>query len=244
MPQINCDFGESTAFHPFGNDEALAPHIDLVSIACGVAAGDPSIMRASVDLARRYGLNIGAHPALPDREGFGRREMKIGREALRDVFTWQIGALKGFLDAAGLPLHHVRPHGVIYSMCGRDPSLAEGFCDAVEPFGAAIICIAGSETEAAANRRGLPVLCEFFAEMEYGDDGRQITRTDFPVDPLWVADRVRRAMQKGVVRTVGGQDVAMRFQTICLHNDVPNAPEIAAATRAVLDDLTRAACTA
>jgi 5-oxoprolinase (ATP-hydrolysing) subunit A len=116
----NCDLGESFGIFRTGDDENIAPHIQLANIACGVHGGDPMTMRRTVALALQHGIRIGAHPSLPDHAGFGRREMKIAPEDLRDNLIYQIGALKGFVDASGGALHHLKLHGVIYSMSGRD----------------------------------------------------------------------------------------------------------------------------
>ena len=65
-------------------------------------------------LGKKHNIAIGAHPGLPDIQVFGRREMKLSPEELTALVTYQVGALKGFLDAEGVPLHHVKPHGVLY----------------------------------------------------------------------------------------------------------------------------------
>jgi 5-oxoprolinase (ATP-hydrolysing) subunit A len=233
--EINCDLGEGFALYRYGDDEGLAPHIHIANIACGVHGGDPTIMARTVALALRHALKIGAHPSLPDLAGFGRREMNIKRAQLRDCLVYQIGALKGFLDAAGAPLSHVKPHGVMYSMAARDRELAEGLCDAVEPFGVPLFGISGTQTEAAARSRGIPFVAEFFVDLAYADDGSLIVQKDHAVDPVWVESRLRRAVREGTLETVGGKIIPLAFQTICIHNDMPNATEVAATVRRALD---------
>lgn len=126
MPSIdlNCDLGESFGAYTIGMDAEILPYVTSANIACGFHAGDPSVMQKSVLLCKKYGVQVGAHPGLPDLQGFGRRRMAIfPAEAEADVM-YQIGALKAFCDAAGVPLHHVKPHGALYNMAARDPVLA------------------------------------------------------------------------------------------------------------------------
>src|SRR5690349_13663379 len=110
---INCDMGESFGLYHMGDDEGMMPHITVANVACGFHGSDPTVMRKTVQLAKRFGVKVGAHPSLPDLQGFGRREMKIGREELRDILLYQIGALTAFLKAEGMPLNHVKPHGAL-----------------------------------------------------------------------------------------------------------------------------------
>ena len=126
MPSIdlNCDLGESFGAYTIGMDAEILPYVTSANIACGFHAGDPSVMQKSVLLCKKYGVQVGAHPGLPDLQGFGRRRMAISpAEAEADVM-YQIGALKAFCDAAGVPLHHVKPHGALYNMAAKDPALA------------------------------------------------------------------------------------------------------------------------
>ena len=118
MPSIdlNCDLGESFGAYTIDMDAEILSYITSANIACGFHAGDPSVMQKSVLLCKEYGVQVGAHPGLPDLQGFGRRKMAISpAEAEADVM-YQIGALKAFCEAAGVPLHHVKPHGALYNM--------------------------------------------------------------------------------------------------------------------------------
>ena len=124
MTIINCDMGEGFGLYRIGDDEELMPLIDVANVACGFHASDFNHMRRTVQLARQHGVKVGAHPSLPDLQGFGRREMKIGREELTNCMIYQIGALKGFLDAEGLLLNHIKPHGALYGMAARMEDVA------------------------------------------------------------------------------------------------------------------------
>ncbi len=100
------------------------PHIHVANVACGFHASDFNHMATTVRLAKKHGVKVGAHPSLPDRQGFGRREMKIGREEMANCLIYQIGALKGFLDAEGMALNHIKPHGSLYGMAARQEDIA------------------------------------------------------------------------------------------------------------------------
>mgnify|MGYP000724868430 CR=1 FL=1 len=148
MPSIdlNCDLGESFGAYTIGMDAEILPYVTSANIACGFHAGDPSVMQKSVLLCKKYGVQVGAHPGLPDLQGFGRRRMAISpAEAEADVM-YQIGALKAFCDAAGVPLHHVKPHGALYNMAARDPVLAAAICRAVQAAapGAVLLALSGA----------------------------------------------------------------------------------------------------
>ena len=235
--EINADFGEGYGAWAYGDDAGLAPHVHLANVACGFHGGDPSTIGRTVDLAARHGLKIGAHPSLPDRAGFGRREMTVSRDEIRDLFIYQIGALQGFLAARGLRLNHVKAHGRIYSMSGRDPALAEGVVDAVEAFGVPLYGTAGHQTQAVAARRGIAFLSEFFVDLRYRADLGLIVDKAKPVDPGWAAARAVRALRDGLIETADGGMAKLEFQAICVHNDMPNAAEVAAAVRRALDEM-------
>src|SRR5215469_1905922 len=120
---LNCDMGEGFGIYHLGDDAAMMPLIDLANVACGFHASDPSVMRATVRLAKQHGVRVGAHPSLPDMQGFGRRAMAVTPAEVTDFVAYQIGALKAFLDAEGMPLNHVKPHGALYGMASRDEKI-------------------------------------------------------------------------------------------------------------------------
>ena len=230
---INCDMGEDFAIYRLGNDEAIAPHVQIANVACGFHAGDPAIMARTVRLAQRHGVKVGAHPSLPDREGFGRREIRMRPDDLRDCFIYQIGALKGFLDLHEMPLNHVKPHGSIYLMAARDEALANALLDASAAFGVPLYCIAGTHTERLAHERDLPVVTEYFADLEYDDQGGLVLAQAQWFDPARAARRLAQALATGHVETVGGHMLPIAFGTICVHLDTPNVVEIAKALNTV-----------
>lgn len=232
MTVINCDMGEGFGLYRMGDDAGLMPHIDVANVACGFHASDFNHMRATVRLATQHGVKVGAHPSLPDLQGFGRREMKIGREELANCLIYQIGALKGFLEAEGMPLSHIKPHGALYGMAASRPEIADAVCDAADVFKVPLLGMIGTLHEKTYPARGHAFVAEYYADLDYDDDGSIIvTREHEAKDPDEAARRCLRAVTEGLTTTVGGRDVAVRAESICVHSDTPNAVAIAAAVR-------------
>ena len=232
---INCDMGESFSLYKLGDDEGIMPFITEANIACGFHASDPNHMRTTVELARSHGVKTGAHFSLPDQAGFGRREMKIARDELANIIIYQIGALKAFLDIAGVPLNHLKPHGALYGMACRQESVAHAIADAAVHYEAPIFGMAGTVQEDVYLSRGLEFRSEYFSDLDYKDDGGLIiTREHAAVDPKQAAERCLRAVVEGKTQSINGKELAVRADTVCVHSDTPNAVEVAGAVRKVL----------
>lgn len=233
---INCDMGEGFGLYRLGDDAAIMPFIDLANVACGFHASDPGIMRETVRLAKKHAVNVGAHPSLPDLQGFGRRAMVISPAEVTDLVTYQIGALKAFLDAESVPLNHVKPHGALYGMAARDEKIAAAIADAVLPFGVPILGMAFTAHESTYRTKGIELIPEFYADLEYDGDGNLIlSRVHDAVDPVKAAARVQRVIREHVVTTTVGLDIPVRAATVCVHSDTPSAAAIAAELRRVLE---------
>lgn len=232
MTIINCDMGEGFGLYKMGDDEAIMPLITVANVACGFHASDFNHMRRTVQLAKKNGVKVGAHPSLPDLQGFGRREMKIGREELANCIIYQVGALKGFLEAEGMPLNHIKPHGALYGMAARMEEIAHAVCDAADVFKVPLMGMINTCHERIYKARGHKFIAEFYTDLDYADDGSLIiTREHEAKDPKDAADRSVRAIKEGKVKSVGGKDVAVRADAICVHSDTPNAVAIAVAVR-------------
>jgi len=232
MVVINCDMGEAFGLYRMGDDESLMPLIDAANVACGFHASDFNHMRKTVQSAKKFGVRVGAHPSLPDLQGFGRREMKMSREELTNCIIYQVGALKGFLEAEGMPLNHIKPHGALYGMAARMEHVAHAVCDAADIFDVPLMGMINTLHEKIYGERGRRMIAEFYADLDYGDDGALIiTRVHDAKDPAEAAARSLRAVEEHKVRSVGGRDLPVRADTICVHSDTPNALDIAAAVR-------------
>lgn len=239
MPvDINCDMGESFGLYKMGDDEGIMPFISQANVACGFHGSDPNHMRRTVDLAKRHGVKVGAHFSLPDLPGFGRREMKIDREEMANIIIYQIGALKGFLDVAGVPLAHLKPHGALYGMAARMEHIAHAVADAAEVYKVPVLGLAGTLHEKIYGERGVGFQAEFFADLEYDDNGGLIiTREHDAVDPAFAGKRALDAVRDGKIASINGQPLQVRAETICIHSDTPNAVDIAEAVQKALGGL-------
>lgn len=232
---INSDMGESLGIHSFGNDPGLLPLIDSANVACGFHAGDPTNIRMTVEAAAEAGISVGAHPGLPDIWGFGRREMKLDADEVRDIVRYQVGALSGFLKAVGIPLHHIKPHGSLYGMVARDATLMESVCDVAETYGVGVYGMAGTPHEEVARRRGIPFTAELYVDLAYRADGSLIiVRRPHATPPEVASERARLALEEGLIKADTGETFPVTFDSICVHSDTPNAVDVAEAVRALV----------
>ena len=235
MTVINCDMGEGFGLYRMGDDAAIMPYISVANVACGFHASDFNHMRETVRLAKKHGVKVGAHPSLPDLQGFGRREMKMDREELANCVLYQIGALKAFLDAEGMVLNHIKPHGALYGMAARQEHVAHAICDAAAVYQVPLMGMAHTLHEKIYIARGFTMIAEFYADLDYDDDGRLIiTREHQSLDAAQAAQRCLRAIREGRVKSTGGKDIPVGTGAICIHSDTPNAWAIAAAVHRAL----------
>ena len=237
---LNCDMGEGFGAWKMGDDAALLDHVTSANIACGFHAGDPGIIHRTVQLALEKGVAVGAHPSLPDLQGFGRRHMNVSAEEAYDLVLYQIGALAGFAAACGGKLAHVKPHGALYNMAAKDGKLAQAIAQAVRDFdeGLVLFGLSGSELIRAGTQAGLKTANEVFADRTYQSDGSLTPRTQPGAvihDPDAAIAQVRRMVAEGRVRSLQGSDVQVQPDTLCIHGDEPNAVEFAQCIRQALD---------
>ncbi len=240
---INCDMGESFGLYKMGEDEKMMPLISVANVACGFHGSDPNHMRATLRLAKAHNVRVGAHPSLPDLQGFGRREMKIERDELANIIIYQVGALTGFLKAEGMELNHIKPHGALYGMAARDEAVAHAVCDAADVFGVPLFGMKNTLHEKIYTERGHKFVAEFYADLEYDDQGGLIiTREHAPVDPKIAAKRCLRAVKEGKTTSINGVEIEVGSNCVCVHSDTPNAIAVARAVRrALMPYLTEAA---
>ena len=232
---LNCDMGEAFGLYKMGDDAGLMPLIGAANVACGFHASDFNHMRSTVRLAKQHGVKVGAHPSLPDLQGFGRREMKIARDELANCLIYQIGALKGFLAAEGLELSHIKPHGSLYGMAARMEETAHAVCDAADVFKVPLFGMINTHHQKIYTARGHRFVAEYYTDLDYTPEGGLIiTREHAAKDPAEAAARSLRAIREGKTRSVSGTDVEVGAETICVHSDTPNAVAIASAVRAAV----------
>lgn len=237
---LNCDLGESSAAYADGTESAVLEQISSANIACGFHAGGPIIMEKAVAAAKAAGVAVGAHPAFPDRNGFGRREMACTAAEVRAFVLYQLGALGAFTRTAGMELQHCKVHGALYNMAAKDLALARAIAEAVALFDSSMILLAppASKLIEAGEALGLRTACEVFADRAYRADGTLLPRS-MPgavfTDAEEIAARARRMVCEGKVTTVSGEDLSLRADSICVHGDNPAALEAVRAIRKELD---------
>ncbi|WP_078392959.1 LamB/YcsF family protein [Shouchella patagoniensis] len=225
---LNSDMGESYGLYKMGSDEELMNYISSANIACGFHAGDPSIMRKTVQSAVTNQVAIGAHPGLPDLVGFGRRTMDITPEEGYDLILYQVGALSGIATAEGAVLHHVKPHGALYNMAAKNEALAEAIAKAVYQLNPELVLygLAGSKLIEAGKKVGLKTASEVFADRTYQVDGSLTSRkapNALILDPEEASKQVLRMVQEGNVLTEQGKEIDIVADTICIHGDGAHA---------------------
>jgi UPF0271 protein len=198
---INADVGESFGHYELGSSSEVLKYVTSAHIACGFHAGDPVWMKRTVDIAKQHGVDLGAHPGFPDLMGFGRRIMHISAEETKCYTMYQLGAAKAFIEAAGMKLNHVKPHGAFYVYIHQNEELSRAFVEgilAVDPKCRLMLLPAPLDYALAkvAEELGIKVAGEYYPELIYGSDGKMAvwhTPTAYkmrPPDPKWIAEEV------------------------------------------------------
>lgn len=225
---LNSDMGEGFGIWEMGDDFALLDYIDSTNIACGWHAGDPERMKNLVAAAIQKNVFIGAHPSLPDLLGFGRREMAITPNDAYNYVLYQVGALQAFIRAQGGKLHHVKPHGAFYNQAAKDIHLAKAIAQAIKDLGDELILygLASSCFVAAAQKVGIPLWQEVFADRRYTPEGYLVPRNQANAmieTEDEAVEQVLRMANEGKVIALDGSVVKVQADTLCIHGDSPSA---------------------
>jgi UPF0271 protein len=228
---INCDMGESFGAYTLGMDEEIIKYISSANIACGFHAGDPHVMDHTVELAAKGDVSVGVHPSFNDLVGFGRRKIDMDPEKVKNIMTYQIGALDAFARSHGLNLQHVKPHGALNNMASTDYNLARAIAQAIKEVDQGLIFVAlgGSAMYKAAQDQGLRAASEVFADRAYNKDGTLVSRKYEGAvleDSAVVKERVLRMVKDGEVETINGELLKVKPDTVCVHGDNPAAVEL------------------
>ena len=238
---LNADLGESYGHWTLGDDAGLVAHITSANVACGFHGGDFRVMERTVGLCREAGVAVGAQPGYPDLLGFGRRPLPFEPDEITSMVRYQIGALEAFCRAAGVELHHVKPHGALYNTAAASPSVARAIARAVAEFSRSLplygLASSTAMAEAAADH-SLRFVPEAFADRRYLADGSLQPRSEpgsVIDDPAAAAAQAVAIARDGLVTAAGGSRVALQAASICCHGDTPGAVSIAAAVRAGLE---------
>ena len=223
---LNCDLGEGSSVEAIGADAKVMTRIDQVNISCGFHAGDPMVIQQALISARLNNVTVGAHPSYPDREGFGRRSMKLPSDELIANIQYQIAALQGMGRNLGVHVSYVKPHGALYNDMMADIQVRQSVmraisqnCDPLEfmlqatPFAA--------EHKKEADTFGLKVIFEAFADRCYDDNGALVARTEKGAvhNREKMLNQVKQIVEQGSVTTKSGKHIKLHADSICVHGD-------------------------
>lgn len=236
---LNSDLGENVADRVVSDDESMLALVTSANVACGFHAGSPEGIRATLDAAVRGGVVIGAHPGYRDYDNFGRTNVEIDSPTLQAHVEYQLGALMGLASAVGGRVSYVKPHGALYNTIARDERQSADVVAAIKAIDPNLVLLglAGGVVLEVAERAGLAVAAEAFADRAYTPDGQLVSRTQEGAvlhDATAVAERMVRFAQEGVIRAIDGSDVRVDAQSICVHGDSPGSVEMAAQTKRML----------
>ena len=237
---LNCDLGEAIGAGAIEHDRRMMAYVTSVNVACGAHAGDPDTMRATVRSARAAGVSVGAHPGYADREGFGRRDLELTAEEIENLVLVQIGALAAVARVEGMTLAHVKPHGALYNMAGRDRRVADAVVRAVAGFDPALplVALSGSVLVDAGGDAGLDVVPEVFADRAFDADGALVSRQRPGAvihEPERMIERAVRMVRDRSVEAIDGTPLELAGETICVHGDTPGAADLAMTLRRGLE---------
>lgn len=238
---LNCDLGESFGNYKLGLDEEVIKYISSANIACGYHASDPLVMSQSVKSAKENGVAVGAHPGFPDLMGFGRRNMSVQPNEAKAYVQYQVGALNAFCRANGVKLCHVKPHGALYNMAGKDYALSKAICEGIYEIDPDIILLglSGSQMLKAAADTGLRCAMEVFADRAYEEDGSLVARTKpgaVITDENESISRVIGMVKNGTVTAITGKEIPIQAQSVCVHGDGVKALEFVKKIKAALEN--------
>ena len=232
---LNCDMGEG-----LGNEEAIMPFISSANIACGYHAGDDVTMEKTILLAKKYGVDIGAHPSFFDRENFGRTEMNLSLTEIYELVQKQIKILRSLAAKHDMIVTHVKPHGALYNMSAKDSTIAKNIALAIKEYDTNLILfgLSGSHSIKEAQSIGLKTRSEVFADRTYQDDGSLTPRTHPKALIKNTAQAVAQVLQmihKKTVTAISGKEIPVTAETICIHGDGEHAAQFAQAINAALE---------
>jgi UPF0271 protein len=237
---LNADIAEGWGAYDIGNDAALMQIIKSASVACGFHAGDPNTMHRLCMLAKQEGVSVGVHPGFNDLWGFGRRRIQMKPVDLEYMIAYQIGALQAMAAYAGLKVTHLKAHGALNNMAAEDEAYAMAIGRAIKVVDKDIIYVApfSSEMEKAAEKLGLRLAREGFADRQYSDDGTLASRSipgTVLKDPAAASEQVLRMVLDGEIVSRTGKLVKADIHTICVHGDEATGVAVARAAREALE---------
>ena len=236
---INCDLGEKSKFHSIKNDPELLNIVNSANIACGYHAGDEQTMNTVIQISKKIGVSLGAHPSFNDPENFGRKRMNLNSLEIKKLIFEQYEILQKIAQKHNENVTHIKPHGALNNMACEDLELATTLALAIKEIDKDIIYLVptGSEMEVAAKKNGLKIACEIFADRNYEDNGNLISRSKpnaLITDPELAKKHVLNMVKNQAINCLSGKQIPCEIDSVCIHGD--NESSLATA-KSIRDEL-------
>ena len=221
---INCDLGEKSKFHSIENDPALLNIVNSANIACGYHAGDDETMNKVIDISKKNGVSIGAHPSFNDPDNFGRKRMRLNDDEIRKLIIDQYEILQRIAFQHNENVTHIKPHGALNNMACEDISLATTIAKTINEIDKDMIYLVptGSKMEAAAKKLNMKIACEIFADRNYEDDGNLVSRSKpnaLIMDPKEAKNHVLKMVRNQALNCHSGKQIPCKIDSVCIHGD-------------------------
>ena len=225
---INCDLGESSDLHSTENDQLLLKIVNSASIACGYHAGDEDTMKKTVEISRKNGVSVGAHPSFDDRKNFGRKRLNLSSDEITNLMIRQINILSEIANNKEMKVTHVKPHGALNNMACEDFELAKTIANSIVKVDKDLIFLVptGSQMEKAGRKIGIRIATEIFADRNYEDDGNLVSRSKknaMILDPELAKKHVIKMVESQSLNCYSGKQIPCEIDSICVHGDGKNA---------------------
>jgi len=229
---INCDLGEKSKHHSNKHDPELLRIVNSANVACGFHAGDDESMNQVVQLSKKNGVSIGAHPSFNDLENFGRQRMNLSSGEVKKLIIDQYEILQKVTDHYGEIVSHIKPHGALNNMACEDIELSTLLANTIKEINKDLIYLVptGSKMEVAGNKIGLKVACEIFADRNYEDDGTLVSRKKpnaLITDPEQAKKHVLKMVETQSLNCHSGKQIPCEIDSVCIHGDNLNSLLIA-----------------
>ncbi len=221
---INCDLGEKSKFHSTENDPALLNIVNSANIACGYHAGDEETMNNVIDISKKNGVSIGAHPSFNDPDNFGRKRMKLNDNEIRKLIIDQYEILQRIAYQHNENVTHIKPHGALNNMACEDIYLATTIAKTINEIDKDLIYLipTGSKMEIAAKKLNMKIACEIFADRNYEDDGNLVSRSKpnaLITDPKEAKNHVLKMVKNQALNCHSGKQIPCEIDSVCIHGD-------------------------
>ncbi len=221
---INCDLGEKSKLHSTENDPLLLNVVNSANIACGYHAGDEITMEKTIEISKKNGVSIGAHPSFNDKENFGRKRLYLSPKEITNLIIEQIGILSEIAENKGMKLTHVKPHGALNNMACEDYKLAKIISESIIKINKELIFLVptGSQMEKAGKKLGMRVAAEIFSDRNYEDDGNLVSRSKknaMITDPVIAEKHIIKMVKNQALNCYSGKQIPCEIDSVCVHGD-------------------------